>query len=118
MRGGKRQGAGRKPGVPNKITSVARSAFLMTFNNLEGELEGWIRKTAEGIEVPLIRKDGTQVLDGTGKPVMVRERADPARAAEIMARMAEYHFPKLGRHEVTGKDGGDVVIQIVKYTGD
>ena len=41
------------------------------------------------------------------------------RRLEALARIAEYAFPKLGRTELTGKEGdGPVVIQIVKYTGD
>jgi hypothetical protein len=89
MAQGKKTG-GRKKGVPNKLTSVARSAFLATFGKLEGDLEGWIRETAEN---------------------------DPAKAADLTIRMAEYHFPKLGRTEVTGQDGGPVkVVEIVRET--
>jgi hypothetical protein len=76
-----RKTGGRKAGVPNKVTSAARQAFLATFGKLEGDLEGWIRRTSE---------------------------EDPAKAADLIIRMAEYHFPKLGRQEVTGADGGPV----------
>lgn len=34
--GGKRNGAGRKPGVPNKITLSVKEAVLETFQNLGG----------------------------------------------------------------------------------
>lgn len=75
-------------GTPNRVTSAAREAFLATFGNLEGELEGWIRATA---------------------------MTDPAKAADLLIRMAEYHFPKLGRTEVAGEGGGAITVQIVKY---
>lgn len=74
---------GRKKGVPNKLTTTARAAFLATFGKLEGDLEGWIRSGAQ---------------------------LDPLKAADLVVRMAEYHFPKLGRTEVTGLDGGPVVL--------
>lgn len=74
---------GRKKGVPNKLTTTAKAAFMATFGKLEGDLEEWIRSGAA---------------------------LDPLKAAELVVRMAEYHFPKLGRHEVTGKDGGAVVL--------
>jgi hypothetical protein len=67
--------------VPNKVTSAAREAFLATFGKLEGDLETWIRAGAED---------------------------DPLKAADLLIKMAEYHFPKLGRTEVTGQDGGPV----------
>jgi hypothetical protein len=97
---------GRKAGTPNKVTSAAREAFLATFGKLEGDLEGWIRATAEGVEQPLVVK-GIPIMEGD-KPVMVRVGADPGKAADLLVKMAEYHFPKLGRTEVTGEGGGPV----------
>jgi hypothetical protein len=35
---------------------------------------------------------------------------NPLKAADLLIRMAQYHFPKLGNTELTGKDGGPVVI--------
>ena len=77
---------GRPKGVPNKVTSAARQAFLATFTRLEGDLEGWIRQTAE---------------------------EDPGKAADLLIRMAEYHFPKLARSEVSGPEGDPLTIQVV-----
>lgn len=34
----------------------------------------------------------------------------PERRLDVLAKLAEYAFPKLGRTEVTGKDGGPVVL--------
>lgn len=91
-----RKTGGRRKGVPNKVTGAAREAFLLTFGNLEGELESWIRMTASG-----------DVRDGE-----VVRAPDPAKAADLMIRMAEYHFPKLGRQELTGPEGGPVEFTI------
>lgn len=100
MAQGKKTG-GRRKGVPNKVTTVARQAFLATFGKLEGDLEAWIRKTAEGTEVPL-KIGGNVLLGPDGNPLTFIDGADPAKAADLVIRMAEYHFPKLGRTEVAG----------------
>lgn len=107
---GERRG-GRKKGVPNKLTSTAKSAFLATFGKLEGDLKRWITETAEGTARPLVVK-GEALLDAKGKPITYRDGADPGKAAELLIRMAEFHFPKLGRTEVTGKDGEPVRVSI------
>ena len=105
--GGARRGAGRPKGVPNKVTSRAREAFLLTFRKLEGDLETWIRRTAEGQD--------TQALNKQGDVVTLKTSPDPGKAADLLIRMAEYHFPKLGRLEHTGEDGAPLVIEVRKY---
>jgi hypothetical protein len=35
---------------------------------------------------------------------------DPSKAFDLYLKMLEYHVPKLARSEITGKDGGPVVI--------
>lgn len=85
-----RKTGGRKKGTPNKVTSVAREAFLATFGKLEGELENWIRAGATD---------------------------DPLKAADLIIRMAEYHFPKLGRQEHVGEAGGAIQVVIQKIGG-
>ena len=103
---GQRRG-GRKKGVPNKVTTVARQAFLATFGRLEGDLEKWIRETADGVPATVTAKDGS-VCE-------IRQGADPGKAADLIVRMAEYHVPKLGRQELVGGDGGPLQIIIQKY---
>jgi len=103
---------GRPKGVPNKITSAAKSAFLATFEKLEPDIEQWIRQTAEGVEEPLVIA-GSVVVSEDGEPRMVKRGADPGKAADLLIRMAEYHFPKLARSEVSGPDGDPLTIQVV-----
>lgn len=104
-RPGERRG-GRKKGVPNKLTSAAKEAFLAVFQRLAPDLETWIRQTAEGVEVIKTDKDGN--------PITFREGADPGKAADLTIKLAEYHYPKLGRTEVSGADGGPVIVELVK----
>ncbi len=73
MRGGKREGAGRPKGVPNKVTAQAREAFNGMFDHLAGEVETWIRKTAE---------------------------TDPGGAVDLLLRVAAFFVPKPQRQTI------------------
>ena len=61
---------GRKRGQPNRVTREAREVFKAIFDRLAPKVEGWIRKTAE---------------------------TDPAKAADLLLRIAEHFIPKLQR---------------------
>jgi hypothetical protein len=95
-----RKTGGRTKGTPNRVASAAKEAFLATFGKLDRDLEKWIRECAEGQEVTKTDKEGNTVK--------LRMGADPGKAADLLIRMAEYHFPKLGRQEVVGDGGGPV----------
>ena len=83
-----RKTGGRTKGVPNKVTTRAREAFLAVFERVQPDLEAWIRATAQD---------------------------DPGKAADLVIRMAEYHAPKLGRTEteLSGPGGGPLVVEVV-----
>jgi hypothetical protein len=70
--------AGRPKGKPNKATSAVREAIALFAEQNVGKLQGWLDRIA------------------------VR---DPAKAAELFARVLEYHIPKLARTEVSGEIG-------------
>jgi len=113
-RGGRRPGAGRPRGAPNKLTSAARSAFLATFERLEPDLETWLNQVANGWDEEVqVRPPGAK------EPVTVIKRVgkDPGKAADLLIRMAEYHFPKLGRTEVTGQNGEPITIRVDRDDG-
>jgi hypothetical protein len=65
-------GLGRPKGAPNKATAAVREAIALFAEQNVGKLQGWIDRVA------------------------VR---DPAKAAELFARVLEYHVPKLARTE-------------------
>lgn len=74
---------GRPKGSLNKTTVDVRAAIARLAELNVPRLNKWIAKVA---------------------------KSDPGRATELTLRAIEYHIPKLGRTEVTGKDGGPVVI--------
>lgn len=98
-RGGRRPGAGRKPGSPNKVTAEDREAFRMVYERRLSDLDRWIVETGDGFEAVHFLSDGTKIP--------YREK-NPGKASDLLLRMAEHFVPKVARHEVTGPDGGPV----------
>lgn len=107
-----RKTGGRQKGTPNKVTTVAREAFLATFERLTPDLETWLQQTANGWD-----EEVTMKPPGGGEPITVIKRVgkDPGKAADLLIRMAEYHVPKLNRSEVVGEGGGALVVKVVTY---
>lgn len=81
---GERRG-GRSKGTPNKATLQAREAIARFVDGNAHRLNGWLDEIAAN--------------DG------------PKAAFQCFSDLIEYHVPKLARTEITGKDGGPVVIQ-------
>lgn len=82
-RPGQRRG-GRGKGTPNKVTADVRRVFAEIMERNASKCEGWIDTVA---------------------------KTDPAKATDLLLRLAEFHVPKLARSEVTGRDGGPIIIQ-------
>lgn len=80
-RGGKRPGAGRPKGSPNKATTDARAAISQIIEGNADKVQGWLDRTA---------------------------RKMPHRALDLYIKLAEFAIPKLGRIEHTGEGGGPV----------
>ena len=87
-RGGKREGAGRKEGQPNKRTKELQEAVAASG---ETPLDYMLR----------VMRDMTQDHE---------RRDDMAKAA------APYVHSKLATTEVTGKDGGPLQVSVVRFT--
>lgn len=83
--------AGRKPGTPNKVTAEARAAIALFVDNNAHKLDAWLCAVADGDP------------EHDVKP-------NPAKAFELFQSVVEYHVPKLARTEITGANGGPVVI--------
>lgn len=85
-------GPGRPKGVPNKVTTEFRETVRKLLENNADNVGRWLTMVAEG--------DGSE----NGKP-------DPGKALDLLAKLAEFAAPKLGRIEHTGADGGAIIIQ-------
>lgn len=89
-KGGKRDGAGRKRGVPNKATREMREA---------------------------IKASGLTPLEYMLQ-VMRDENEDEARRLHAASMAAPYVHAKLSCVEVAGKDDAPLKIQIVRYSSN
>jgi hypothetical protein len=78
---------------PGKATKDAREAIGAFVDGNAHRLTEWLDQVANG--------DPTHDL----KP-------NPAKAFEMFQSVVEYHIPKLARTEVSGKDGGPVVVAL------
>ena len=80
--GGKRPGAGRPKGVPNKVTQDVRQALAKFAEDKADDFRDWIDRVAE---------------------------SDPGKAADLYLKAIEYHIPKLARSEGPGDEGQHVL---------
>ena len=87
---------GRTAGVPNKVTAQAREAIALFVDDNAPRLAQWLDAVANGDPAHDVKPN-------------------PAKAFELFQSVIEYHVPKLARTEVTGADGGSLVVEIVRY---
>jgi hypothetical protein len=89
--GGKFQAGnpGRPKGTPNKVNQEFRETVRMLLETNAQNVGRWLALVAEG--------DGSE----HGKP-------DPAKALDLLSKLAEFAAPKLGRVEHVGEGGGPV----------
>ncbi len=78
---------GRVAGTPNKVTAEFRQTVTALLEKNAANVDLWLQQVADG--------------EGEVKP-------DPAKALDLLAKLAEYAAPKLSRAEVTGEDGGAI----------
>lgn len=80
---------GRRPGSPNKATKEFRDTVTRLLSDNAENVAIWLRSVAEG--------DPDNEI-----------KADPAKALDLLAKLAEYAAPKLNRTEHTGEGGGAI----------
>jgi len=100
MAEGKKTG-GRLAGTPNKATAEARQAIGAFVDGNAHRLTEWLDKVADGVKGEVQNKDGEIVEVYVVPP-------NPAKAFDMFQSVVEYHVPKLGRTEVSGKFDMDV----------
>jgi hypothetical protein len=80
---GERRG-GRQKGTPNKVTAEARQVFQAMFGRLAPKVETWIEATADN--------------------------GDPAKAADLSLRLAEFHLPKRSSVHIDWKEADEEMV--------
>lgn len=80
---------GRAKGTPNKVSQEFRETVRKLLEDNAGNVGRWLALVAEG--------DGTDSC----KP-------DPAKALDLLSKLAEFAAPKLNRTEHVGEGGGPV----------
>ena len=92
---------GRVKGTPNKVNREFRETIRKLLDDNADNVGEWI----------------TQVAEGHGE-----NKADPAKALDLLAKLAEFAAPKLGRVEHVGDGGGPMEtvtrIELVDMDGD
>ena len=89
-------GKGRAKGVPNKVTTEFRETVRKLLEDNSANVGVWLEHVATGGLNP--------------------EKADPGKALDLLAKLAEFAAPKLGRVELTGEGGGPVRFTRVERT--
>lgn len=88
VKGEKRQNQGKRG--PNKTTVEFRDTVKKLLEDNSANVGKWL----------------SAVADGNGDP----DKADPGKALDLMAKLAEFAAPKLARTEHVGDGGGPVRI--------
>jgi hypothetical protein len=83
MAKGTKTGGGSRKGIPNKATAEFRDTVRKLLEDNAANVGRWLTLVAEG--------DGTD----NGKP-------DPAKALDLLSKLAEFAAPKLNRTEHAG----------------
>lgn len=81
---------GRAPGTPNKVTKEFRETVTKLLSDNADNVALWLEQVATGGANP--------------------DKADPGKALDLMAKLAEFAAPKLARTEHVGDGGGPVVV--------
>jgi hypothetical protein len=86
IKGGKREGAGRPAGVPNKATTEVKEAIAAFTSANVDKLDEWLNS-----------------ID------------DPAKRLDLYFKALEYTMPKLARSELVGDKEQPIIVQTVNF---
>jgi hypothetical protein len=86
---------GRVAGTPNKATTEFRQTVTALLEKNAANVDLWLQQVADGV--------------GEAKP-------DPAKALDLLAKLAEYGAPKLSRAEISGDEENPLSFQVIHRT--
>lgn len=97
-KGGKRQGAGRKPGIPNKITTELKEAILQAADEAHNDgVVGYLKQVAQtnsSAFVALLGKVLPLTIAGDKDNPIAMSHSVPAEDLEIINRFIKQKEPK------------------------
>lgn len=96
---------GRQPGSVNKATKEFRDTVTKLLSDNAENVATWLEQVADGIP---------EVLDAEGKVATKGVPAAPDKALDLLAKLAEFAAPKLGRTEHVGDGGGPIGVTLVE----
>lgn len=85
---------GRKRGTPNRVTREFRETVRLLLEENAENVGRWLRLVAEG----------------NGR----KSKPDPARALDLLTKLAEYASPKLSRAELNHGDMNETILEAFK----
>ena len=97
----RKKSGGRAAGTPNKVTQEFRQTVQLLLDENRSNVAKWLGQVATGVAPTKERPLGIP--------------ADPAKALDLLAKLAEFAAPKLARNEVTGPDGGALTVQVIRF---
>jgi hypothetical protein len=100
FRGQKPPGSGRVKGQPNKVTKEFKAIVQDLIDENADNVRVWLSRVANGVPGEYQTNE-----DGLRETVRYPVVADPAKAVDLISKLAEYVAPKLTRTEVTGPGG-------------
>jgi len=86
-----RKTGGRVAGVPNKATTEFRQTVQQLLEDNRGKVQVWLSMVAEGDD---------------------KRPPDPGKALDLLAKLAEFAAPKLGRIEHVGDRGEPIKVTL------
>lgn len=79
---------GRVAGTPNKVTTQFKEALNLLLEECSPRMIDWLERVA---------------------------KEDPAKALDMVSKLAEYVHPKLARSEIDATHNGNLRIEVVKF---
>jgi len=112
FRGRKMENSGRKKGVQNKVTREFKGIVQDLIDENADNVRLWLNQVANGVPGEYLDRP-----EGGGRDVVRHPiAADPARAVDLLGKLAEYVAPKLTRTEVTGPGGQPLAPPVLRVT--
>jgi hypothetical protein len=111
FRGQRPEGAGRQKGSQNKVTREFKTIVQDLIDENGDNVRVWLARVANGVP-----GEYQTSPEGVRETINIPVVADPAKALDLINKLAEYVAPKLTRTEVTGPGGQPLAPPVLRVT--